>query len=88
MKKLLKLTLCLMALLPLGAWADVENKATATWLFNQYGKGETVASTSATQVAPHRTTPLPSVRKDSSDGKKRRTMSLWVCPSIIFGKTK
>jgi hypothetical protein len=50
MKKLLKLTLCLMALLPSVVWADVENKATATWLFNQYGKGETVASTSATQV--------------------------------------
>lgn len=45
--KLLKLALCATAVLPLGAWADVENKATATWLFNQYGTGETVASTVA-----------------------------------------
>ena len=44
MKKLLKLTLCLMALLPLGAWADVVNTATATWLFDQYGKGVTLKS--------------------------------------------
>lgn len=45
--KLLKLALCAMATLPIGAWADVENKGTATWLFNQYGHGETVVSTSA-----------------------------------------
>ncbi|MBR1547959.1 MAG: hypothetical protein IJ637_04475 [Prevotella sp.] len=45
--KLLKLALCATAMLPLGAWADVENKATATWLFNQYVPGDTVASTAA-----------------------------------------
>lgn len=28
-----------MAALPMGAWADVANNATATWLFDQYGKG-------------------------------------------------
>ena len=28
-----------MATLPIGAWADVVNNATATWLFDQYGKG-------------------------------------------------
>ena len=28
-----------MAVLPMGAWADVVNNATATWLFDQYGKG-------------------------------------------------
>ena len=49
--KLLKLALCAMALLPIGAWADdVQNRATATWLFIQYGKGETIASTTTTQV--------------------------------------
>ena len=53
MKKLLKTTLCALALLPLGAWAeDVENNATAFWTFNQYGHGETVVSVtnSASQV--------------------------------------
>lgn len=46
--RLLKLTLsAVVAALPIGAWADVENKGTATWLFNQYGHGETVVSTSA-----------------------------------------
>lgn len=49
-RNLLKTMLCTLALLPMGAWADVENRATATWLFNQYGKGETVASTTSTQV--------------------------------------
>ena len=37
--RLLKLALCAMATLPIGAWADVVNNATATWLFDQYGKG-------------------------------------------------
>lgn len=46
-----KLAICAaVAVLPLGAWADVENKATATWLFNQFGKGETVVSTEAGSV--------------------------------------
>lgn len=49
------LAICATVLLPLVAWADVENKATATWLFNQYGTGETVASTAAgsCQVIDH-----------------------------------
>lgn len=38
--RLLKLALsAVVAALPIGAWADVENNATATWLFDQYGKG-------------------------------------------------
>ncbi|MBQ7420286.1 MAG: hypothetical protein IJV17_06060 [Prevotella sp.] len=44
--KLLKLALCALALLPLGAWAaDVANSATATWLFGQYGKNLNVTGT-------------------------------------------
>ena len=31
--------MCAMAVLPMGVWADVVNNATATWLFDQYGKG-------------------------------------------------
>ena len=32
-----------MATLPIGAWADdVQNKATATWMFDQFGKGVTL----------------------------------------------
>lgn len=38
-RKLIKLAMCAMAVLPMGAWADVVNNATATWLFDQYGKG-------------------------------------------------
>ena len=38
-RKLIKLAICAMAVLPMGAWADVVNNATATWLFDQYGKG-------------------------------------------------
>ena len=41
--RLLKLALCAMAALPIGAWADdVQNKATATWMFDQFGKGVTL----------------------------------------------
>lgn len=42
--RLLKLALsAVVAALPIGAWADdVQNKATATWLFDQYGKGVTL----------------------------------------------
>ena len=38
-RKLIKLAMCAMAVLPMGVWADVVNNATATWLFDQYGKG-------------------------------------------------
>lgn len=31
-RKLIKLAMCAMAVLPMGAWADVVNNATATWL--------------------------------------------------------
>ena len=45
--KLLKLALCAMATLPIGAWADdVQNKATATWMFDQFGKGVTLFTNS------------------------------------------
>ena len=34
-RKLIKLAMCAMAVLPMGAWADdVQNKATATWMFD------------------------------------------------------
>ena len=36
-----------MAVLPMGAWADdVQNKATATWMFDQFGKGVTLFTNS------------------------------------------
>lgn len=44
--RLLKLALCAMAALPIGAWGDdVQNNATATWLFDQYGKNLNVTGT-------------------------------------------
>ena len=45
--KLLKLALsAVVAALPIGAWAaDVQNNATATWLFDQYGKNLNVTGT-------------------------------------------
>ena len=45
-RKLIKLAMCAMAVLPMGAWAaDVQNNATATWLFDQYGKNLNVTGT-------------------------------------------
>lgn len=46
-RKLIKLAMCAMAVLPMGAWAaDVQNKATATWMFDQFGKGVTLFTNS------------------------------------------
>ena len=46
--RLLKLALsAVVAALPIGAWADdVQNKATATWMFDQFGKGVTLFTNS------------------------------------------
>lgn len=71
--RLLKLALsAVVAALPIGAWADVENKGTATWLFNQYGNGETVVSTSA---GSYQVLDLDGLYFSIGDGSAARTLT-------------